>query len=169
MSRLSRYRRGSLVPHLIALTLLLAGATLGVGGVGDEAPHGVLVAHAATPTSDGAGEAPEPRAPRLAGLDTTATPGSRTWLAPNRPNPFSESTTIDFSLASKMTVTLKVYDFWYSEVETLIDNVELEPGLHFARFVVGAGSTRPIAFTGMYFYELRAGDEIHQRRMLVIK
>ncbi|HVK37513.1 MAG TPA: hypothetical protein VNA88_03190 [Candidatus Kapabacteria bacterium] len=175
MSRLSRYRRGSLVPHLIALTLLLAGVLLGAGGGGDESPY---VALAATPEPDGGDGIvdalepdglPERGGARIAGLDTVVTPGARTSLGPNSPNPFSESTRIDFSLAARMNVTLTVYDFWYGEVETLIDNEEMEPGAHFARFSVAASENGSISYSGMYFYELRAGGEIYQRRMLVIK
>ena len=168
MSRLSRYRRGSIVPHLIALLLLLAGSTLG-GAIGDDSSRGMLAAQAAVPARDGGvdGEVDEwiakPAAP------DTAAPGARTFLAPNRPNPFTESTTIEFSLATTMVVSLKVYDFWYNEVETLIDGQELGPGPHLARFTVRATEDHPIVFSGMYFYELRAGGEIHQRRMLVIK
>lgn len=172
MSRLSRYRRGSLVPHLIASTLLLAGSLLGAGGYGDETSHGALVARASVtrpPVDGSADDASDPASERLAVLDSIPSPGPRTYLGPNRPNPFSESTTIEFSLASMMTVTLKVYDFWYGEVETLIDNQEMGPGSHVARFYVGATATQSLQYSGMYFYELRAGDEIHQRRMLIVK
>lgn len=145
MSRMPRYRRGSLVPHMIALVLLLV-AALEARGDGDDVPLG-----------------------RLQTLDTTVTPGRRTYLAPNRPNPFRESTMIEFSLAERATVTLRVYDFWYNEVETLIDNRELEAGAHLARFQVASNERHPAVYSGMYFYELRVGDEIHQRRMLVIR
>lgn len=171
MSRLSRYRRGSIVPQLIALIVLLTGVFSGFGLASDEGAHGVLVARAASRPADrdvAAGE-PDGRDRALAVLDTVPMPGVRTFLAPNRPNPFTGSTTIEFSLASTMMVSLTVYDFWYNEVERIIDNVELPQGPHARQFVVTPTNDHPIVFSGMYFYELRAGGEIFLRRMIVTK
>jgi hypothetical protein len=162
MSRLSRYRRGSLVPHLIALVLLLTAGIVGVGG--DFESVSPYVAHAAMPARDGSDPA------RLETLDTIITPGRRTFLEPNFPNPAYENrTNIAFSLEREMTVTLRIYDFWYNEVATLYDNEVLAPDRYVELLTWGPGTTVQPLFSGMYFIELRADDQIHLRRMLVIK
>jgi hypothetical protein len=167
MSRLSRYRRGSLVPHLIALTLLLTLGLFGAGGSGDDLLPGAHVARAATLTGAPAGD---PAGDRIEALDTVITPGERTYLEPNFPNPVAENrTTIAFTLADEMMVTVKIYDMWYNEVATLFDNELLAAGRHYKLLRWGPGTTVQPLFSGMYFYELRAGGETHRRRMLVIK
>jgi hypothetical protein len=47
-------------------------------------------------------------------------PGLQTFLEPNRPNPFSGSTDIFYPIGSETQVVLKVYDFFYHEVVTLV-------------------------------------------------
>jgi hypothetical protein len=163
MSRLSRYRRGSLVPHLIVLALIPTAGFFGAAGEGDA----LAIAHAAAPFAGV--DTTRPAVSSVAGVDTTIVPGTRTFLEPNFPNPLSNQTTFAFSLAEEMPVTLKVYDFFYNEVATLIDNVTLPAGRHLKLINFGRDTSVQPLFSGMYFYELRAGGEIYMRRMLVIK
>ena len=166
MSRLPRYGRGSLVPHLIASALLLAGGLIGAGSddiVVASQPRHVRFDASGEPSDTG-------RVTTYARLDT-ASPGTRTFLAPNYPNPFSvdNGTTIEFSLATDAQVTLTVYDFWYNVVEELIVNESLAAGVVYRRKFPRNSPPDMVLFSGMYFYTLKVGDEIHQRRMMLMK
>jgi len=59
-------------------------------------------------------------------------------------------------------VTLKVFDVLGREVTTLVDG-ELSPGEH---SVVFNGESLP---SGVYFYRLRAGSFVEQRKMVLVK
>jgi hypothetical protein len=90
-------------------------------------------------------------------------PGTKTFLEPNFPNPFSVRTSIGYTLGEETVVELKVYDFTYREVATLVKNERQQPGRYVVPFVpVGLSSA-------MYFYELRTSQGVEQRRMLYIK
>jgi len=93
-------------------------------------------------------------------------PGQRDYLEPNAPNPFgSQATTtrIGYSISREVRVVLKVYDALYEEIMTVVD--EIQPvGYHIAVF--SAPSSLP---SGVYFYELRAGDYYEIRRMLYVR
>ena len=85
-------------------------------------------------------------------------------LLQNYPNPFNPATTIAFTLASDEPVTLTVFDALGRRVVTLLDNERMASGRHHVRF-----DARDLA-SGVYFYQLRAGDSyMESRRMLVVK
>jgi hypothetical protein len=88
-------------------------------------------------------------------------------LEQNYPNPFNPTTKISFSIPSVWAnccspVQLKVYNILGIEVTTLI-NKELSPGNYEVEF-----NGTDIS-SGLYFYELRAGDFILTKKMLMIK
>jgi hypothetical protein len=83
-------------------------------------------------------------------------------LEQNYPNPFNPSTTIQYAIGSRQFVTLKVYDVLGNEIATLV-NEELPAGEYEVEFNA-AGLT-----SGIYFYQLRAGDLIRTKKMLMIK
>lgn len=83
-------------------------------------------------------------------------------LEQNYPNPFNPSTLIQFYVAEKGLVTLKVYDVLGKEVATLV-NEELETGSYKSTFN-GNGVT-----SGIYFYRLDAGKFSSVRKMLLVK
>ena len=56
-------------------------------------------------------------------------PLSRTWFAAARPTPFSSSTTLEFSLAARGVVELKVFGVDGRRVRTLVQG-EREAGVH---------------------------------------
>lgn len=85
-----------------------------------------------------------------------------TVLEQNYPNPFNPTTTIAFSLSHSSLVTLKVFDILGREVATLV-NEEKNPGRYEERFDASGMSS------GIYIYQLRAGNNIQQRKMLVVK
>jgi photosystem II stability/assembly factor-like uncharacterized protein len=83
-------------------------------------------------------------------------------LKQNYPNPFNPSTSIQFSVQSSRYVSLKVYDVTGSEVATLVNN-ELPAGIYKYDFDGSKLSS------GIYFYELKSGDFIDIKKMMLLK
>jgi hypothetical protein len=80
----------------------------------------------------------------------------------NYPNPFNPSTTIKFSLPQAEIVSLKVYNILGSEVATLL-NGTVEAGSYDIQFDASNLSS------GVYLYELRAGNFTQIKKMNLIK
>ncbi len=88
-------------------------------------------------------------------------------LFQNYPNPFNPSTTISFIIPHSSLITLKVFNVLGQHVATLLDEVR-EPGQGFVQWNGTNASGRNVA-SGVYFYQLRAGSSVLQRKMLLIK
>lgn len=92
-------------------------------------------------------------------------------LKQNYPNPFNPGTTIRYSIPSNvksqtLKVSLKVYDVLGNEVATLVD--EYKPaGLYEVEFNTSTIKHHPSS--GVYFYQLRSGEFISVKKMLLIK
>ncbi|MGB5895237.1 MAG: multicopper oxidase domain-containing protein, partial [Ignavibacteriaceae bacterium] len=83
-------------------------------------------------------------------------------LDQNYPNPFNPSTTINFSIPENTQVTLKIYDVLGKEVSTLINQV-IPGGNHEVQFdATGLPS-------GVYFYNLTAGNFVENKKMMLMK
>ena len=88
-------------------------------------------------------------------------------LEQNYPNPFNPSTTIKFNIPSVGTlratsVQLKVYDVLGNEVATLV-NEEKPAGTY--EFTWNAVSLP----SGVYFYQLKAGEYTNTKKMILLK
>jgi len=83
-------------------------------------------------------------------------------LSQNFPNPFNPRTDITFSIPQNSKVTLKVYDVSGKEVATLV-NGNYSPGKYLVTF---NGSNFA---SGVYFYELTAGNYKQTNKMLLVK
>jgi hypothetical protein len=83
-------------------------------------------------------------------------------LSQNYPNPFNPTTSIDFSVAEKGLITLKLYDILGREVSTLL-STEMEPGIHKQSFNLGTLAS------GIYFYRITAGRFIDNKKLQVLK
>ena len=83
-------------------------------------------------------------------------------LSQNYPNPFNPSTNINFTLPAASNATLSIYNLLGQKVATLIDG-RLSAGAHSVQF-----NARNLA-SGVYFYQLKAGDLTLQKRMTLIK
>jgi hypothetical protein len=85
-------------------------------------------------------------------------------LYQNFPNPFNPSTKIKFDIPSNVVgrTFLSVYDITGREIQTLV-NEQLQPGVYEVTF---SGSNLA---SGIYFYQLKAGDFIQTKRMVLIK
>ncbi|HSP87743.1 MAG TPA: T9SS type A sorting domain-containing protein [Ignavibacteriaceae bacterium] len=88
-------------------------------------------------------------------------------LSQNYPNPFNPSTKIKFEIPGQarndnVLVTLKIYDILGREVATLV-NEEKPAGIYETEFNASNLST------GIYFYQLKAGDYIETKKMILVK
>ncbi len=83
-------------------------------------------------------------------------------LEQNYPNPFNPSTIIQYSIAEKQNVILKVYDVLGNEISTLV-NKELPAGEYEVMF---DASNLP---SGVYIYTIRAGNYFNSKKMMLIK
>ncbi len=84
-------------------------------------------------------------------------------LYQNYPNPFNPSTRISWQSPVGSWLTIKLYDIVGREIETIV-NGYYEAGIHSTLYIVN--STLP---TGVYFYQLKAGDFIETKKMMIIK
>lgn len=84
-------------------------------------------------------------------------------LAQNYPNPFNPSTTIRYSIANPVNVSLIIYNTVGEEVMTLVNNQFTEPGVY--NFVFDASNLA----SGTYIYRLIAGDFVLTKKMILIK
>jgi hypothetical protein len=83
-------------------------------------------------------------------------------LSQNYPNPFNPKTKIKYQIAKISFVTIKVYDVLGSEVATLV-NEEKPAGSYDVEFI---GDELP---SGIYFYQLEAGNFIETKKMVLLK
>lgn len=83
-------------------------------------------------------------------------------LEQNYPNPFATTTTIRFSLPEASEASLVVYDMLGRKVDQLV-NRKLEAGYH--NWQLDA-SRLP---SGLYVYQLRAGEHVDRKHMVVVK
>jgi hypothetical protein len=83
-------------------------------------------------------------------------------LGQNFPNPFSLSTTIQFTIPVSNFVTLKVFNIQGKEVATVVSE-DLPVGTFAKNW-----NAAQIA-SGIYFYRLKAGDFVQTRKLIVLK
>jgi gluconolactonase len=83
-------------------------------------------------------------------------------LYANYPNPFNPSTTINYQLAVKSLVSLKVFDLLGQELAVLV-NEELPAGKYWTKW---EASGYP---SGVYFSRLHAGNFIYTQKMILSK
>lgn len=90
-------------------------------------------------------------------------------LFQNYPNPFNPSTKIEFRIANFGFVSLKIYDILGNEIAILV-NEEKQPGTYEVEFNISShsGEVRNLV-SGIYFYQLKAGDYTQTRKMILLK
>jgi len=96
-------------------------------------------------------------------------------LIQNYPNPFNPSTKIKFSIPSVTLrqaqsdnwVTLKVYDVLGNEVATLVN--EYKPAGTYEVNFNGHSDEGQNLSSGVYFYQLKAGDFVQTKKMIYLK
>jgi hypothetical protein len=83
-------------------------------------------------------------------------------LEQNYPNPFNPTTTIGFGIANKSNVKITILNAIGEEVAVVL-NEEKDSGYHRVEF---NGANLP---SGVYFYQLKAGDFISTKKMILLK
>lgn len=83
-------------------------------------------------------------------------------LSQNYPNPFNPTTTISYSIKEQGFVTLKVFNLAGQEVATLV-NSNRNPGSYEIVF------DATFLSSGIYFYELKSGNQVLREKMTLIK
>ncbi len=83
-------------------------------------------------------------------------------LTQNYPNPFNPTTTISYSIPKPGLVTLKVYDILGREIATLVNENKLS-GNYEIKF-----NASNLA-SGIYFYQLHAGNFIETKKLILLK
>lgn len=129
---------------------------------------------------DGSGEAVHPNYHSLISMiDTDYNPSAVTnviecitepddfILYDNYPNPFNPSTNISWQSPVGSWQTLKVYDVLGNEITTLVD--EYKPaGKYEVEFSIYSDEGRNPS-SGVYFYQLKAGEFMQTRKMILLK
>ncbi len=85
-------------------------------------------------------------------------------LEQNYPNPFNPSTIISYQLPKAGNVTLKVYDVLGNEIATLVDEYR-NAGSYDVQFTMNNVQLS----SGIYFYQLKAGEFVETMKMILLK
>jgi Secretion system C-terminal sorting domain len=83
-------------------------------------------------------------------------------LEQNYPNPFNPSTTFRYSIPTQSKVVMKVYDILGNEIATLMDE-EKPVGTYELTWNAANLSS------GIYFYQLKAGNYVETKKMILLK
>jgi len=101
------------------------------------------------------------------GINATELEPSEFSVGQNYPNPFKEKTVIKYCVAYRTRVLLTVYNEKSKEIIKLVDEVK-NPGTYEVEFNSHSGEVRNLE-TGIYFYQLKAGDYVEMKKMLLQK
>ena len=114
------------------------------------------------------------------GMKGTITVGAATYIKPgntipngynldqNYPNPFNPATTIRYSIPKQSFVTLKVYNILGREVATLVHG-EKPAGSYEVEFHMQQTANNLQLASGIYFYQLKAGNYVSTKKMILMK
>jgi len=95
---------------------------------------------------------------------------SEFFLSQNYPNPFSEKTIIKFCVAYKTKVKLEVFNSEGKLIKKILDE-EKEAGSYEVEFNITICHSREGGnlSEGVYFYQLKAGDFVSKKKMILSK
>ena len=83
-------------------------------------------------------------------------------LEQNFPNPYNGITTINYSVSEEAHITIKIFDVLGNEVSVLVNGIK-QPGEYKVLY-----SANDLA-AGFYFCQMRAGNFIQTRKMILLK
>ena len=89
------------------------------------------------------------------------------FLAQNYPNPFNSMTRIQFGLPKATHVKIKIYDIMGREVITLVDT-DMKAG-YYTNVWKGRNKDNVPISSGMYFYQIKAGNYLKTKKMILVK
>ena len=95
------------------------------------------------------------------------TPPLRNHLAQNYPNPFNPSTTIEYSLARKSKVTIKIYDVNGKLIRVLVNGIK-SAGRHLVVWDGRDKNGRKVE-SGVYFYKIKTPDFTDMKKMVLLR
>lgn len=87
-------------------------------------------------------------------------------LSQNYPNPFNSNTVIGYQLSVSGNVVLKVYDVLGNEVATLVNEYK-SAGTYQVEFNPASGNRNLVS--GIYFYQLKAGNYFETKKMILLR
>ena len=88
-------------------------------------------------------------------------------LYPNYPNPFNPTTTIRYNLLQSSLVNITIYDMMGRKIKTLI-NQSQDVGQRSIVWKATNDFGHPVS-TGIYLYQIHAGDNIQTKKMIFLK
>jgi hypothetical protein len=88
-------------------------------------------------------------------------------LKQNYPNPFNPITSLGYGLPEKAQVTLTVYDLLGREVTQLVNTTQ-EAGYRSVQWEATDMHGKPVS-AGVYLYQIRAGEFVQTRKMVLLK
>ena len=88
-------------------------------------------------------------------------------LNQNFPNPFNPITTLRYDLPSNVLVTLSIYDMLGREVTQLVNTTQ-EAGYRSVQWDA-TDSFGKIVSAGFYLYQVRAGEFVQTKKMVLLK
>jgi hypothetical protein len=88
-------------------------------------------------------------------------------LRQNYPNPFNGSATIEYTLPVRVRVTIKIFNSLGQEILKLLDE-EQDKGSHQIQWNGAIKAGRLVA-SGVYYYQLKAGDYSESKKLIHLK
>ena len=90
-------------------------------------------------------------------------------LGQNYPNPFNPSTTINYSIpdGQEINVRLKIFDIRGALIQTLVNEIK-KAGMY-QIYWNGTDSNDRSVSSGVYFYQIQAGDFVQIKKMVLLK
>ena len=88
-------------------------------------------------------------------------------LKQNYPNPFNPTTSIEYDIQTKSKATIKIYNSLGQHIRTILDEEKM-PGTYTIKWDGKDVNGLSVA-TGVYYYQLYAGEFASSKKMLLIK
>ena len=88
-------------------------------------------------------------------------------LHQNYPNPFNPITSLRYDLPEQAQVTLTIYDLIGREVTQLVNTTQ-EAGYRSVQWNATDMHGKPVS-AGVYLYQIRAGEFVQTRKMVLLK
>lgn len=87
-------------------------------------------------------------------------------LKQNFPNPFNQSTIIQYEISEQVKVKVNIYNLLGQNIKTLVD--EIQPAGYYSMKWKGTDNSGVTVCSGVYVYRIQAGNYILSRKMLML-